>query len=139
MVRTNTRLRVHAMSIGGVSERTGVNIETIRYYERIGMMPRPLRSQGGRRLYTHDQSRRLAFIKRARTLGFTLEEIKILLALASGAGSCAEVKRVTERHLEEVRQRIKDLRRLEKVLGDLAAQCGSGRTSPCPILEALSA
>lgn len=128
-----------AIAIGELSRRTGVNIETIRYYERIGMMPRPLRSQGGRRLYTQDQSRRLAFIKRARTLGFMLEEIRTLLALTSGAGACAEVKHVTEQHLEEVRQRIKDLRRLEKVLRDLVAQCDSGRMSPCPVLESLSA
>jgi len=135
----STITNARAIAIGELSRRTGVNIETIRYYERIGMMPCPLRSQGGQRLYTQDQSRRLAFIKRARTLGFTLEQIKALLVLASGGGACAEVKRVTEQHLDEVRRRIRDLRRLQKVLEDLAAQCDSGRMSPCPILETLSA
>src|SRR5262245_17437993 len=102
----STAANGQTLAIGELSRRTGVHIETIRYYERIGMMPRPLRSQGGRRLYTQDQSRRLAFIKRAGTLGFSQRVIRNLLALAEVGGPRAEVWHVTKQHLEDVRQRI---------------------------------
>jgi len=84
MTRMNTRSRAHTASIGKLSERTGVHIETIRYYERIGLLPEPPRSAGRHRLYDENHRQRLVFIRRSRRLGFSLEEIRELLGLARG-------------------------------------------------------
>jgi MerR family transcriptional regulator, mercuric resistance operon regulatory protein len=127
------------MTIGALSERTGVNIETIRYYERIGLMPAPPRSEGRRRLYDDAHRQRLIFVRRSRTLGFSLVQIRELLGLQRGHNlSCGEVKLLTEQHLADIRGKIKDLQRLQRVLGDLAARCHPDRIPDCPILEALS-
>lgn len=127
-----------ALPIGAMSRATGVNIETIRYYERIGVMPRPARTQGGHRAYDADQLKRLAFIKRARELGFSLEEIRALLDLVdTGTYTCAEVHHMTSEHLATVRQKIADLRRMERVLKDMAAQCSRGDVPVCPVVDAL--
>ena len=124
--------------IGEISRRTGVNIETIRYYERIEVMPRPKRSEGGHRLYNESQLNRLAFIKRSRELGFTLKEVRTFLALIdSGKMTCSEVHALTIEHLSEVRNKIADLKKLELALKDLAAQCSLGDVSDCPIVETL--
>lgn len=88
------------LSIGELSRRTGVHIETIRYYEKIGMLPKPRRTGGGRRAYGPDQTRLLAFIRRARELGFSLDEIRALLAIEqSNDGSCAEVRSIATLNL----------------------------------------
>ncbi len=127
-----------ALPIGEMSRRTGVNIETIRYYERIGIMPRPDRTQGGHRAYDADQLKRLAFIRRSRELGFSLGEIRALLDLVdAGAATCAEVHQMTTRHLADVRRKIADLRRMERVLKDMAAQCSGGEVPECPIIDTL--
>src|SRR5436190_23245298 len=99
---------VAAISIGELSRRAGVNIETIRYYERINMMPHPPRTTSGRRLYGQMESRTLTFIRRARELGFTLNEIRALLALSTKEGhqACAEVRELAADHLEDVRTKI---------------------------------
>jgi len=124
--------------IGEISRRTGVNIETIRYYERIGVMPRPNRSAGGHRLYNELQLNLLAFIKRSRELGFSLKEVSALLALIdSGKMTCSEVHAMTIEHLTQVRSKIADLRKLERALHALAAQCSLGDVSDCPIVETL--
>jgi MerR family mercuric resistance operon transcriptional regulator len=137
--RTN-RLRGERHSIGAISAATGVNIETIRYYERIGLMPRPPRTEGGHRVYDAMHLRRLAFIRRGRELGFSLDEVRDLLGLARAHGlTCAQVKAMTEQHVIEVRRKVKDLRRLERVLDNLAAQCHGKEVPNCPILEVLSA
>jgi len=128
-----------ALSIGRLSERTGCNIETIRYYERIGLMPRPARSAGGHRLYAGEHVRRLAFIRRTRELGFTLDEVRALLGMVDGGEyTCAQVKDLTLKHLAEVRRKAADLRRMEKVLSAMAAECEGGTIPECPIIEALS-
>ena len=124
--------------IGEISRRTGVNIETIRYYERIEVMPKPKRSEGGQRLYDESQLNRLGFIKRSRELGFSLKEICTLLTLVdSGEMTCSEVHALTVEHLREVRSKIADLRKLERALKNLAAQCSLGDVSDCPIVETL--
>jgi MerR family mercuric resistance operon transcriptional regulator len=133
-------LRGERYSIGAMSAATGVNIETIRYYERIGLMPKPPRSEGGHRVYDATHLKRLAFIRRGRELGFSLDEVRDLLGLARGHGlTCAQVKAMTEQHVIEIRRKVKDLKRLERVLGDLAAQCHGKEVPDCPILEGLAA
>jgi MerR family mercuric resistance operon transcriptional regulator len=131
-------LKLAAFTIGDLSAQTGVNIETIRYYEKIGLTPAPARSAGGRRLYTRADTKRLRFIRRARELGFTLEVIGSLLGLEDRPPSCAEVYAVTTRHLESVREKIADLRRLERILSDAAADCDKSAAPDCPIVDALS-
>lgn len=127
------------MTIGALSQRTGCNIETIRYYERIGMIPKPPRTQGGHRLYAQEHLKRLTFIRRSRELGFGLEQIRELLRFADGGRyTCSQVKTITLQHLEEVRVRMKDLRRLEKVLKTMASLCDGGKVPDCPVIDALS-
>lgn len=127
------------MTIGALSQRTGCNIETIRYYERIGMIPKPPRTQGGHRLYAQEHLKRLAFIRRSRELGFNLEQIRELLRFADGGRyTCSQVRAITVEHLDEVRARMKDLKRLEKVLNTMASQCDRGKVPDCPVIEALS-
>lgn len=127
------------LTIGTLSERTEVNIETIRYYERIGILPKPPRSAGGHRLYANEHKQRLVFIRRSRALGFSLQEVRLLLGLSGGRRlTCAKVKSITEQHVTEIRRKIKDLRRLERVLSDMAAQCRGDEIPECPILEALA-
>ena len=133
-----TKTRADPVAIGSLSERCGVNIETIRYYERIGLVPKPPRSGGGRRLYGPEDVKRLAFVRRSRELGFSLDEIRTLLALAD-RGSCAEVHGLTLRHIEDVRRKIVDLKKLEGVLVALAKECHSGRQRRCPIIDVLFA
>ncbi len=125
--------------IGVLSSETGVNIETIRYYERVGLMPKPPRTEGRHRIYDAAHLKRLTFIRRGRELGFSLDEIRDLLGLVRGHDlTCAEVKALTEAHVADIRRKVKDLRRLERVLRDLAARCHGGEVPDCPILDALS-
>ncbi len=125
------------LTIGALSRCTDCKIKTIRYYERIGLLPAPPRTAGGHRAYGDEHLRRLFFIRRARHLGFALSEVRTLLGLSEGGGSCAEVRAVTLDHLAQVRRKIADLRRLESVLGEMAAQCEGGTVPDCPIIEAL--
>jgi MerR family transcriptional regulator, mercuric resistance operon regulatory protein len=129
-----------ALSIGALSRRTAVNIETIRYYERIKMLPAPQRTASGRRVYGPAETRTLVFIRRSRELGFTLNEIRALLALSakSGQGTCAEVRDLAAGHLGEVRAKIADLRAMERVLADAVRRCDSGEAPGCPLIETLS-
>jgi len=139
MTILNTKPRAASIMIGELSERTGVNIETIRYYERIGLLPLPPRSAGRHRLYGDEHRQRLTFIRRARELGFSLDQVRVLLGLSGKHGlACEEVKTLTQQHIAEVRHKIRDLRKLERVLSDLSAQCHPDSVPECPILEALS-
>ncbi len=126
-------------SIGRLSGETGVNIETIRYYERIGLIAKPPRSEGGRRLYDPSASRRLGFIRRARELGFSIDEIRTLIAVSLGKGRCADVHALTVKHLADVRAKIQDLRKLERTLAKTAERCARDASPECPIIDALSA
>jgi len=125
-------------TIGAAAKATGVNIETIRYYERVGLLPKPLRGEGGQRLFDEADQKKLAFIRRCRELGFPLADIRALLGLAAtDARTCAEVKSLTERQLQIVRGKIADLRRMEDALSALAANCDGGPSPDCPILAEL--
>ena len=126
------------MLIGTLSKRTGCHIETIRYYERIKLLPKPPRSEGGHRLYDREQVKRLVFIRRSRELGFSLDEIRTLLRLVDGKRyTCLEVKTITEKHLGDVGKKISDLRRLQKTLRTISSQCDGGLVPDCPIIDAL--
>src|SRR5262245_4912810 len=126
------------IAIGGLSKQTGTNIETIRYYERVGLLPAPARSAGGYRLYGTDHLKRLHFIRRARALGFSIGEVRTLLRLADERKRpCAEVRVVADAHLKDVRAKIADLRRMERVLKATVAKCASGQRTHCPVIEAL--
>ncbi len=113
-----SRKRLQRAELAG---RTGCNLETIRYYEKIGMMPDPPRTASGYRVYDEAHVSRLRFILRARELGFSIEQVRGLLDLVDGGRqTCAEVKERTERHLADVRAKITDLKRIEKVLATTA-------------------
>lgn len=140
MRRSETKSRAATTGIGQLSEKTGVNIETIRYYERAGLLPAPPRSAGRHRLYDDTHRRRLVFVRCARELGFSLDEVRTLLRLAGKHElACDEVRVMTEHHIADIHAKIRDLRRLERVLCDLTARCRSGGDADCPILESLSA
>ena len=128
------------LTIGGVSRETGCNIETIRYYERIGLLSDPPRSAGGHRLYNPEHVKRLTFIRRGRQLGFTLDQVRQLLSLVDGGVfTCEDVQRIALAHLDEVREKIADLERLEIALSSMAEQCSGGQVPECPVIDALFA
>jgi MerR family transcriptional regulator, mercuric resistance operon regulatory protein len=123
---------------GGLSKRTGCHIETIRYYEKTGLMPNPPRSPGGHRMYGDEHLRRLSFIRRARELGFGIEDVRGLLELVDGgAYSCAEIQALTLDHVGRIKRKIADLRRIERVLTKVAAQCDQGEIPDCPVIDVL--
>jgi MerR family mercuric resistance operon transcriptional regulator len=130
--------KLDGMPIGELSRRTGVNIETIRYYEKIKMLRAPPRTEGGHRVYGQTETRMLAFIRRARELGFSLDEIRALLDLGGpGNASCADVRKVAARHLDDIRAKIGDLKKLERLLAKTIARCSGNRVPDCPVLEIL--
>jgi len=133
-----TSARAEELSIGGFSELTAVNIETIRYYERIKVLPAPPRTPGGRRVYDANHLRVLAFIRRSRELGFSLDEIRALIRLGGPAKvSCRQVRDIASQHLDNIRAKIADLRKLERLLAKTVARC-TGTTAPdCPVLDIL--
>jgi MerR family mercuric resistance operon transcriptional regulator len=132
--------RDEGIQIGALSSRTGCNIETIRYYERIGLLATAMRSAGGYRIYGAIDVRRLAFIRRAREFGFTLDDVRALLALSenNAQGSIPEARELAARHIEEIRTKITDLQAMERVLSDAVQRCASGGMPGCPIIDALS-
>lgn len=121
-----------------LARKTGCNLETIRYYEKVGLLPGPPRSSNGYRVYSPELVQRLQFILRARDLGYAMDEIRSLLSLTdTGAQTCAEVMARTELHLEDVRRRIADLQKIEVTLATTLARCTGDDVAECPILEAL--
>jgi MerR family mercuric resistance operon transcriptional regulator len=125
--------------IGRLSAASGVHIETIRYYERIRLLAPPRRTAGGRRMYSEDDLRALVFIRRSRELGFTLEEIRALMRLATQGASCQQVRDIALPRLEDIRARLRDLRKMERALNAAVSRC-SGRDVPeCPLLDTLDA
>lgn len=127
------------LSIGQLAARSGVNLETVRYYEKIGLMPAPARTGGGHRSYDADHARRLAFIRRSRELGFGIEDIRALLGLAAPQRrSCDEVRAIASAHLRDVRAKLADLARLEARLAETVGRCQSGGPGPaCAVLDLL--
>jgi MerR family mercuric resistance operon transcriptional regulator len=129
----------NAIGIGAASRRSGCTIETIRYYERIGLVPKPPRTASRYRVYAPADVQRFTFIRRARELGFTLDETRDLLRLAADvADPCAKVRDVAAGHLSDVRARIADLRKMERLLADAVRQCERGKRAGCPMIDALS-
>jgi MerR family mercuric resistance operon transcriptional regulator len=137
-MRSITTSRAAGLAIGELSKLTGVNIETIRYYERIGMLPLPPRTAGGRRVYDATHLRIVAFIRRSRELGFSPDQVRALIRIGGPEkASCRQVRDVASHHLDDIRAKITDLRKLERLLAKTVAQC-TGTTAPiCPVLDIL--
>jgi MerR family transcriptional regulator, mercuric resistance operon regulatory protein len=127
------------LTIGALAKQAGVKIETVRYYEREGLLPSAPRTAGGHRIFDDAHRRRLSFIRRSRELGFSGAEVRTLLGLVDGGCTCGEVHDLTVQHLVSVRAKIADLRRLEKALAAISSKCAGGDTPDCPIIETLSA
>lgn len=126
------------MKIGEVAERSGCHPETVRYYERIGLLPAPPRTAGGYRDYRPADADRLRFISRGRELGFSLEEIRSLLGLAEDDGlSCQDVDRLARGHLLDIRNRLNDLQRMASELERVIGSCSGGECGQCAILDTL--
>lgn len=137
-MRPITDARADAITIGELSRRTGVHVETIRYYEKVKMLPLPQRTAGGRRLYGPVETRILAFIRRARELGFAPDEVRTLLDLGGPEkASCAEVRTLATRHLADIRAKIADLRKLERLLAKTVAKCSGRKVPDCPVIDIL--
>jgi len=132
---------VQGLTSGVLAASAGVNVETLRFYERKGLLPRPPRRASGYRAYPVEDVRRIRFIKRAQELGFSLVEIRELLALrVSPAATSAAVKGRVEEKIADVRRRIAGLEAMEKALRELSGSCsGRGPTADCPILHHLEA
>lgn len=128
-----------SLSIGAVARATGIKVETVRWYERVGLLPQPERTAGNYRSYGREHLARLSFIRRARELGFSLDQVRTLLRLADDREqSCAEVDGVAREHLHVVERKIADLEALRRELSGLIASCGQGSISECRILQALT-
>jgi MerR family mercuric resistance operon transcriptional regulator len=131
---------MRGLTIGKLAAGAGVHLETVRYYERIGLMPEPERTEGGHRSYAAAHVRRLTFIRRSRELGFAIDDVRALLELAEpGRVSCGKVQKIAARHLHSVRAKLADLARMEKLLAETVAQCSGNRSVTCPVLEMLDA
>ena len=125
-----------AKTIGKVALETGLNIETIRYYEKLGIVPEPERTTGGNRIYSEELVMRLLFIKRSRALGFGLNEISELLDMVDGNRfTCGDIHTITVRHLRKIEEKMADLKRLHTALGTMAAECTKSDISDCPIID----
>lgn len=127
------------MQIGDLSQRSGVNIETIRYYERIGILPVPIRQSNGRRIYNESDTQRLRFIRHARELGFDLASVRILLNLQENPhASCKEASRIAQDQLNAVEIRMARLMDLQAELKNMITKCNVGQVANCQIIEALT-
>jgi MerR family mercuric resistance operon transcriptional regulator len=124
-------------TIGEVSVHSGVHVETIRYYERIGLVSKPPRAANGRRQYDQQAVSRFAFIRRAREMGFPLTEIRALLSLADNEATCREAHALAIRHRNAIRAKIKELKQLERLLSRTTQRCAQTSAAPCPIIEVL--
>ena len=138
-MRTITSSGAENISIGELSKLSGVNVETIRYYQRRGLVAKPYKPLGGHRRYASSAAARVRFIKRAQQLGFSLEEVSSLLRLEDGQ-SCRETRLLAEHKLALIEERIADLNRMRRMLKGLIAECALGqRPRSCPIIATLSA
>ena len=131
-------MRDERFTIGELAKATDTKVETIRYYERIGLLPSPARTPGNYRSYPVEHLNRLSFIRRARHLGFSLAQVRALLGLADDRDhSCEAVDAIAREHLAEVRRKIADLTALRRKLDSIISQCGHGTVADCRIIEAL--
>lgn len=126
------------LTIGGLAKRTGTKVQTIRYYEQIGLLPEPGRTEGGQRRYTNEQLDKLSFIRHSRQLGFSLEAIRELLDLSDHPNQpCDTADAIARRQLKQVEQRIARLQALRTELKRMVKECSGGRTADCRVLEVL--
>ncbi|MCB1690147.1 MAG: MerR family DNA-binding protein [Halioglobus sp.] len=131
---------MHAMTIGKLARLAEVGVDTVRYYERLGLLPQAKRAESGYRLYSQVDVDRLSFIRRAKTLGFSLEDIAELLTLNAAAGDRAEVKRLSEQRLDSIELKIRELMAIRDALASLVTRCsGRGPIKSCPIIEGVLA
>jgi len=132
-------MKEEILTIGALAKRTDTKVETIRYYERIDLLPAPARTSGNYRAYGAEHLGRLSFIRRARDLGFSIEQVRELLGLADQRNrSCAGVDAIARQHLSEVERKIADLNAMRRELSTIIHQCGRGVIADCRIIEALS-
>ncbi|WGF91101.1 MerR family transcriptional regulator [Marinivivus vitaminiproducens] len=132
-------MTVATFSIGELAKATETNVETIRYYERIGLLPSPARTAGNYRRYAAEHLGRLSFIRRSRGLGFTLDRVRTLLDLADQRDrDCDAVDAIAREHLAEVERKVADLAALRRELRGIIGRCGRGTVAECRIIEALS-
>lgn len=129
--------RMDALTIGALAKQAGVHVETIRYYQRRGLLDEPARPAGGIRRYGPATTARIAFIKRAQDIGFSLDEIKELLRLERTPG-CRDARDIAEKKLAIVRSRVAGLQEVSRVLTKLIAECDAGRARNCPIIDCLA-
>ena len=131
-------MSARSLTIGRLAESAGVNLETVRYYERIGLMPAPARTEGGHRSYEPEHAQRLRFIRRSRELGFGIDAIRRLIALSEpGVQACCEVRDMAQDHIASVDAKIADLERLRTVLKQAVADCSEGGRVRCPVIAEL--
>jgi Hg(II)-responsive transcriptional regulator len=131
---------MHAMTIGKLAKKAEVGVDTVRFYERQGLLPTPHRTDSGYRLYSPDDVDRLRFIRRAKTLGFSLEDIAELLQLNSATGDRADVKRLSQQRLENIELKIRELTAIRDALASLVKRCsGHGSIKKCPIIAGVLA
>lgn len=131
---------IQTLTIGRLAKRAGVGIDTVRFYERAGLLPAPVRTAAGYRTYTRGDVDRMRFIRQAKALGFTLDEIGELLALSAGRGSRADVKAIAQTRLRDLETKIKQLTVVRDTLAHYASGCsGQGPVAGCPIIEAVLA
>lgn len=124
------------LTIGKLAKKSGVGIDTVRFYEREGLLPKAVRTASGYRMYSLADVDRLRFIRRAKTLGFSLEEIAELLSLNAGKGSRAAVKKLAQHRLQDLEQKVAELTAIRDALAKLVKQCsGQGSVAGCPIIE----
>jgi len=135
-----TSINERVLTIGRLCQSTGVKLETIRYYERIKLMPSPRRTKSGHRAYEETDSHRLKFIRRARELGFGIGDIRALLTLAEPQNvSCADVRKIASAHLEIIRAKLNYLVKLEHILSEVVNSCSDEATAACPVIDMLNA
>lgn len=125
-------------SIGELAQQAAVHVETIRYYERIGLLASPPRTEGGHRLYSEAHLKELNFIRRSRDMGFTLQEIRHLLNLVMSGNACGEVQKAAQKRLKDIRLKLAALHRTERALTELSSRCDGGTSRVCPIVDVLS-
>lgn len=125
------------MTIGALAKACGVGVETVRYYQRRGLLVEPRRPAGGVRRYGADAAGRLGFIRRAQDIGFALDEVKTLLMLGE-TPNCRGARMLASQKLEKIDSRLRDLQRVRQALTELIKRCDSGRARHCPIIESLA-
>lgn len=129
---------MNGLTTSELANEAGVNVETIRYYERLGLIPQPPRTESGYRIFPAEAIKRIKFVKRSQDLGFTLAEIHKLLTLTESEDfTCGEVQQFASQKLKEIELKIRDLQNIKSILQELSSKCSEGQNRDCPIIEKL--